>query len=133
MDGSHADDIVRQRGVDALAHFGIKGMKWGIRKDKPAPEAPSEEHTNTATTRARTKAAKGSTHMLTNAELKAAVERIRLEQQYAQLTAKPKSKGRVFVTNFFKSKSNRQMTVSAAKTAHGSIQVARALHGVGAL
>lgn len=116
-----------------LEHFGVKGMRWGFRKDKAPSEPASEEAVTTATTRARTKAAKGSTHMLTNKELQDAITRIRLEQQYSQMTAKPKSKGRVWVTNFFKQKKNRDMTIQGVRTAHGTIKVARAMRSVGAL
>lgn len=56
-----------------LSHHGVKGMKWGIRKDR------------------RSGNAKGSTsshkpaHELSDEELKRAIERMNLEQQYKNL------------------------------------------------
>lgn len=86
-----------ERGMAALAHFGVKGMKWGVRRTKAQLEAPSEEHTQTISTRARAKSAKGSTHALTNKELQDAITRMNLEKQFTTLTTPPKSRGRQFV------------------------------------
>lgn len=90
-----------------LQHHGIKGMRWGVRRTdaqlarlrggssakKTAKPAAKEEPEKKATT---SSSGKSSTE-LTNAELRARVERIRLEKELAQLTAKQKSKGRQFV------------------------------------
>ena len=91
-----------------LQHHGIKGMKWGVRRtdaqlarargsvgpktqqSKPAAkEEPSKKATSTP--------AKKSSGDMTNAELKARIERIKLERELTQLTAKEKSAGRKFV------------------------------------
>jgi hypothetical protein len=97
--GEKPTDSLKQSGIDALAHYGIKGMKWGVRRSRSQIDAEpaSEEAARTISTRARTKAAKGSTHMLTNKELQDAITRMNLERQYTQLTTPPKSRGRQFV------------------------------------
>lgn len=82
----------------ALAHYGVKGMRWGIRKRSTTPAVPSSEDAQKAETiRARSKAA--GTNALSNAELRAAIERMNLEQQYGKLVVQtaPKSAGRKFV------------------------------------
>lgn len=63
-----------------LEHYGIKGQKWGVR-------------------RSRAELASQSPKSLTNEELQKAVERMRLEQQFAELSAKQQTvhRGREFV------------------------------------
>lgn len=54
-----------------LEHFGVKGMKWGIRKDRRPRTA---------------KAAAKKARSLSDDELRSAVNRLNLEKQYVQLT-----------------------------------------------
>lgn len=100
-----------------LEHHGVKGMRWGVRRTKTELEAPSEEAASTAATRARTSEAKGSTHALTNQELKDAITRMNLERQYSQLTAAPKSKGKVFAEKMMKDPKVRKKAIAGATTA----------------
>lgn len=100
-----------------LEHFGIRGMKWGHRKDKgnsavssiedtklsikTAPgkievsggrgRMPSDDAVQAAAYRQIVKAS--STHALTNKELQSLVTRINLEQNYAKATAPSKGGG----------------------------------------
>lgn len=81
---------------EVLEHFGVKGMHWGVRRDKTTggfrlpsrkPQAPSTKDAARARklqTRAKTK----GVHTLSNAELKALNERLNLEQNYGNLTSK---------------------------------------------
>jgi hypothetical protein len=55
-----------------LEHVGTKGMKWGVRKDDRASRAASTP--------------KAQAKRMTDAELKTTVERLRMEQQYVQIT-----------------------------------------------
>lgn len=70
--GEHMD-------VDPIAHFGIKGMKWGVRRTRPQIDA-SKDHE--IAKEARDKARRGGVRALSNAELKTLVERMNLETQY---------------------------------------------------
>ncbi len=96
-------------GEDFLEHYGIKGMRWGVRREvgsdgrvDPAPVSvsqvrpgtkltatggenhPAHEDAKTAAA-ARQKAAKSTISALSNDEIQKAVRRMQLEQQYSQL------------------------------------------------
>ena len=64
-----------------LAHYGKKGMKWGVRKANLSPE-----HASVKAIR------KSKAKSLTDAELKQAIGRMNLEKQYKDLNPKGISK-----------------------------------------
>jgi hypothetical protein len=95
---------------EVLVHFGVKGMRWGVRKDRPGTtggepvtirvragkrvvttgghgHAPSEDALRVADS--RQKARKSSTDALSTQELQALVTRMNLERQYSQLKPTP--------------------------------------------
>lgn len=104
---------------DILAHYGVQGMKWGVRK--PSSSGPqdvkvktylgnrivrttggkkhglSEDATKAAVS--RQKAKKSNVRSLSNKELQDLVNRMNLEQQYSQLEKKRVEKGRKTVTD----------------------------------
>jgi len=91
-----------------IQHYGVKGMKWGRRKEENAGPAQIELHQKTPGSRVKIKATKGGgqapakdaieakvfrqtakksgPQSLSNKELQALVTRLNLERQYAQLT-----------------------------------------------
>lgn len=76
-------------GVDeVLAHFGVKGMRWGVRRSSTSSTA-SEDAKRVAAT--KTKIRFGNTSRLSNKELQDVVTRMNLEQQYSNLTSKKRS------------------------------------------
>lgn len=84
-----------------IAHFGVRGMKWGIRKETtrgstpPSKRKPKEEP-------AAEKRQSLDMHAMSDTELRNAINRIKLQREYAQLTAPPpkeKSRGRQVVEN----------------------------------
>jgi hypothetical protein len=82
---------------DALEHFGVKGMHWGVRRSRLSG-APSPDHAHAVAFQAKAKAA-GGIHALSNEELKTLTDRLNLEQNYARLTADKSNfdKGHSFV------------------------------------
>ena len=82
--------VVKEIGAEALKHYGVKGMKWGIRRsgaDKP----PASQDVETVDSHKQIIKA-GSTRALSNKELREVVDRMNLEQQYSSLVSKEGSK-----------------------------------------
>jgi hypothetical protein len=73
MDTMSDHDAARE---EFLEHYGVKGMKWGVRK-RPEPNLK-----RTLTNRAKRLELK---KRLDDAELKKAVERLRLEREYVNI------------------------------------------------
>jgi len=98
MDRSQRTDVVKTIG-SVLEHYGIKGMRWGVRRDNPSGSSTpsSDDAKKTAEYKARVKA--GGTKSLSTRELQDLVNRMNLEQQYNR--SRPRTVGeqtRKFVT-----------------------------------
>jgi hypothetical protein len=68
---------------DFLAHYGVKGMKWGVRRSESQlarSRGSSEDFINSRSIK------KNPTRTLSNREIQAVNTRLQLERQYAQLT-----------------------------------------------
>lgn len=117
--GGELDDMKHIDDVDEfLAHYGVKGMKWGVRKArdavssaraKRAAKKQSAEDTEDASSSSSTgpqfdaqkvaaikaKASKEGLDSLSNAELQALVTRMNLTQQYNKVTKAPSKQEQV--------------------------------------
>ena len=77
-----------------LEHFGVKGMKWGVRKDESSSTPTKKKGPSTDAQKAQAAQAKAKKHgeaSLSNAEMKHLVNRMNLEQQYETLNYKNRS------------------------------------------
>lgn len=78
-----------------LAHYGIKGMKWGIRRKTNSDglvvkgSSPEKEYSSDASTAKDSgeKARSKGVQSLSNNELRALNDRLNLEQNYSRLTS----------------------------------------------
>jgi hypothetical protein len=113
---------------DFLAHYGIRGMKWGKRNNNASP---AEMSTHTPFVKDPNKSpppAKGVTDLspkhikrIPDAELRNRINRLQMETQYKQLTegksAPDKSKAKVAYENFEKGHTVVKQIMAVAKTA----------------
>lgn len=88
---------------DSLAHFGIKGMRWGVRK-KPDPGFPKVQGSQ--------RSRKEEARYLSSQELQNRINRANLERQYAQLA--PQSAGRRIASKFKTSMEDQLVKKGAA-------------------
>jgi hypothetical protein len=86
---------------DVVEHFGVKGMHWGVRKNRSSGEdhiARMRGEASADSNRAHNnqqRVHKTGVHALSNEDLQHLVNRINLEQQYSKLTSDPNSKNKV--------------------------------------
>jgi hypothetical protein len=105
-----------------LAHHGILGMKWGIRR------------TESQLSRARG-ASKGSSDARSNKnvkdlsddELRKAVNRLQLEKQYSQLSASDTSSGKQYVAKIIKAGTTVAAVTTTALTLYNNIGKLKAI------
>lgn len=97
-----------------IKHYGVKGMKWGVRKKYVPHPRKSGGKTNAqriyenfkkkkdggpskSKTASNPTTPKKSVKDMSDDELRSAINRMQMERTYAQLTAKEVSKGKKFV------------------------------------
>lgn len=83
---------------DFLQHYGVLGMKWGKRKARSnvSSNKKPKNTKNTTTSKLKPKPKpEPPQRRLSDAELRAAVNRLRLEREYSELTYKASSRAKV--------------------------------------
>jgi predicted RNA-binding protein with PIN domain len=104
-----------------LAHFGIKGMRWGVRRDRgPAGTVSSNPSVK-------------SVSDLDDDTLQAAVRRMRLEQEFSTLVAArtpaQTQKADGFIKKLLKENGKRQITRLAKSASDIALERALTKHG----
>jgi|SRR5262245_15864714 len=117
-----------------LAHYGVKGMHWGVRRNRPSGGGSSNPSTATkpkpkprqsadatAAKKLKEKSKHGGADSLSNKELQTLVTRMNLEKQYSKLNEGDVSKGKKFFDEFIKpvgeQELKRQLSFGTAKLA----------------
>ena len=80
-----------------LYHFGVKGMRWGVRKASPSGSGTKSYKSSrdyNAVNRLRRKAKQSGAKSLTNKEMKMINTRLELEKKYNALNPSTLDKGR---------------------------------------
>lgn len=111
---------------DVLAHYGVRGMKWGVRRFMPQ-SSPSHPTTQDAVNAkiATQKVKSGGTKTLTTQELQALVLRMNLEQQYARLAPPSRKKqAAAFISDILIQVGKQQATKLASDLAAEAIKKA---------
>ena len=123
-DGSLKQSAV-EAGQDFIAHFGTKGMRWGVRK--PGTGAASD-HVSSDAARAhalKSTVSKHGTSALSNVELQHLVTRLNLEKQHGQLNPAHVSNGHRILNEVLKVGGNvakQQATTYASQYAQKGIE-----------
>jgi len=100
---------------DFLAHYGVKGMRWGSKKGASTKEPASAESTRATQIRARAK--KSKVKALTNAELQEAINRMNLEQQFKRLSTNERPVVTRFIASTLQEIGKREVQAQLAKKA----------------
>lgn len=79
---------------DSLQHHGILGMKWGIRRYQPYSKGGGKKGRYVGKKPVKKE---NPTKGMSDAELRNRINRLQMEKQYKQLTAKEKSAGQRLV------------------------------------
>lgn len=94
---------------DVLAHFGVKGMKWGQKKARPV----SDEAKNKAEVKAEVKTNKVAS--VSNKQLQDAIRRMQLEQDFKRLSVNESSGVKRWVSSVMLEIGKREVQAYAAK------------------
>ena len=89
---------------DILVHFGVKGMRWGVRTGVSSRSSGKSEHNSEDYNRRseyKARAKKYGTSSLSNDELKFLNTRLNLEGSYAKLSAGDKSRAQKILGKIF--------------------------------
>lgn len=134
---------------DELLHYGVKGMRWGVRKRDTSPQKvrvirkpgkalktkggenqkASPDAIRAAV--AKQKARRSTTDSLSNKELQELVTRMNLEQQYARLDPKPVNIGLRFIQSQLPGALNEQAVSQFGDSS--DVRVQKALRVSGAI
>lgn len=116
---------------DYLEHYGIKGMKWGVRRTEEQLERvrgrPQKLSSNDKVITKR-KAERANRRTMSDADLKKRIERLKLEKEFKDLTDQDISPGKKYVSDVLSSSGKRFLTSAAAGAMAYAVKAAMTKH-----
>ena len=113
-----------------LMHYGVLGMKWGIRRYRnkdgtltTAGKKRLSKDKDKAEKKER-KVALKNRRSLSDADLKKKIERLKMEKEFKNLTEEDISPGRKYVSEIMSSAGKKALTVAAAGAMAYGVKVA---------
>jgi predicted GNAT family acetyltransferase len=97
--------------INFLAHYGIKGMRWGQRKKQARPVSSDAK----AKTEVKERVKKDKISAISNADLQATIRRMQLEQDFKRLSVNEKPQLQRMVSSFLLEAGKREVQAYAAK------------------
>ena len=103
-----------------LYHYGVLGMKWGVRKSRPSStrssrrKKKSNEPSPDFKERTKRKSDLKNRRTLSDEELKRKIERLKMEREFKELTKEDIDPGKKFASEVMSSAGKKVLTAAAA-------------------
>lgn len=110
-----------------LMHYGILGMKWGVRRSEAQLARARGKKTETSADDKEKTARKTDVknrRTMSEADLRKKIERLKLEKQLKELTSEDLSPGRKMATEILKSAGSKVLATAAAGAAAYAVKAA---------
>lgn len=99
---------------DFLQHYGVKGMRWGKKKNPASSDAAASKSV-------RVTAKKKGVHTISNKQLQTAIERMQLEQNFKRLTVNERSAATRWIASTLLEVGKREVQAKIAKKVVGGV------------
>jgi len=97
-----------------LYHYGVPGMKWGVRKSSNRIVLGKRELSPDTKEKEVRKADVKNRRTMSDADLKKRIERMRLEKEYKTLVVEDTAPGKKYVSDILLAAGKKTLTVAAA-------------------
>lgn len=111
--------------MSELYHYGIKGMKWGVRRsDAQLSAARGRKSSGDAQVVDQRKKDLSNRRTMSTDDIKRRIERLKLEREFKQLTQEDIAPGKKMANDILKSAGNKVLSGAVAGAAAYAVKVA---------